>query len=118
MECGGRCVCGIILPRERVSLKIEFLNFVGGLSATFDRAEFPKIFKGWLSYMTWETMAALITIVGSLITLGGVLTKLVNTLTKLDATINYLKNDVDRLREGNHESHRRIYARLDELEHR
>ena len=63
--------------------------------------------------MTWEILAALITIVGSLVALGTVLAKLVRTLTKLDDTLISLKSDVDRLRESNHESHKRIYEKLD-----
>ena len=54
--------------------------------------------------MTWEILAALITIVGS--------------MTKLDDTLIRLKEDVDKLRDGNHESHKRIYEKLDLCEER
>ena len=50
--------------------------------------------------------------------LGGVLAKLVRTLTKLDDTLIRLKEDVDKLRDGNHESHKRIYEKLDLCEER
>lgn len=68
--------------------------------------------------VTWEILAALITIVGSMTALGGVLAKLVRTLTKLDDTLIRLKEDVDKLRDGNHESHKRIYEKLDLCEER
>ena len=68
--------------------------------------------------MTWEILAALITIVGSMTALGSVLAKLVRTLTKLDDTLVRLKDDVDKLRDGNRESHKRIYEKLDVCEER
>ena len=68
--------------------------------------------------MTWEILAALITIVGSLTALGSVLAKLVRTLTKLDQTLKRLKEDVDNLRDCNRESHKRIYEKLDLCEER
>ena len=68
--------------------------------------------------MTWEILAALITIVGSLTALGSVLAKLVRTLTKLDDTLIRLKEDVDILRDCNRESHKRIYEKLDLCEER
>ena len=43
--------------------------------------------------MTWELLAALITIVSCLIALGGVLVKLITTLTKLNVTLDALQND-------------------------
>ncbi len=64
--------------------------------------------------MTWEMIAALISIVGSLIALGKVLAKLIGTLTKLDDTLIALKADFDRLRDGNKEAHRTIFSKLDE----
>ncbi len=68
--------------------------------------------------MTWEILSALIVIVGCLITLGGVLVKLVRTLTRLDDTMRQLRGDLDRQHDENKESHRRIYDRLDDHEHR
>ena len=68
--------------------------------------------------MTWEILSALIVIVGCLITLGGVLVKLVRTLTQLDDTMKHLRCDLDRQHDENKESHRRIYDRLDDHEHR
>ena len=68
--------------------------------------------------MTWEILAALITIVGSLTALGSVLAKLVRTLTKLDDTLIRLKEDVDNLRDCNRESHKRNYEKLDLCEAR
>ena len=68
--------------------------------------------------MTWEIMSALIVIVGCLITLGGVLVKLVRTLTRLDDTMAQLRVDLNRQHDENHESHKRIYDRLDNHEPR
>lgn len=68
--------------------------------------------------MTWEILAALITIISCLIALGGVLVKLVRTLTQLDDTMKQLRADLDRQRDENKESHKRIYDKLDDHEHR
>lgn len=68
--------------------------------------------------MTWEILSALIIIVGCLITLGGVLVKLVRVLTRLDDTMRQLRGDLDRQREDNRESHKRIYTKLEDHEHR
>lgn len=68
--------------------------------------------------MTWEILSALIIIVGCLITLGGVLVKLVRTLTRLDDTIAQLRVDLNRQHDENKESHKRIYDKLDDHEHR
>lgn len=68
--------------------------------------------------MTWEIVAGLITIVGCLIALGGVLVKLISTLTRLDDTMKQLRGDLDRQRDENKESHKRIYDKLDDHEHR
>lgn len=68
--------------------------------------------------MTWEILSALIIIVGCLITLGGVLVKLVRTLTKLDDTMAQLRVDLNRQHDENKESHKRIYDKLDDHEHR
>lgn len=68
--------------------------------------------------MTWEILSSLIIIVGCLITLGGVLVKLVRVLTRLDDTMRQLRGDLDRQREENRESHKRIYDRLDDHESR
>lgn len=68
--------------------------------------------------MTWEILSALIIIVGCLITLGGVLVKLVRTLTRLDDTMAQLRVDLNRQHNENKESHKRIYDKLDDHEHR
>ena len=68
--------------------------------------------------MTWEILSALIIIVGCLITLGGVLGKLVRTLTRLDDTMAQLRVDLNRQHDENKESHKRIYDKLDDHEHR
>lgn len=68
--------------------------------------------------MTWEILAALITIVGSLVALGTVLAKLIRVLTRLDDTVKQLRADLDRQRADNKESHKRIYDKLDDHEHR
>lgn len=68
--------------------------------------------------MTWEILSALIIIVGCLVTLGGVLVKLVRTLTRLDDTIAQLRVDLNRQHDENKESHKRIYDKLDDHEHR
>mgnify|MGYP006919069414 FL=1 len=68
--------------------------------------------------MTWEILSALIVIVGCLITLGGVLVKLVRTLTRLDDTMAQLRVDLNRQHDENKESHKRIYDKLDDHEHR
>ena len=68
--------------------------------------------------MTWEILSALIVIVGCLITLGGVLVKLVRTLTRLDYTMAQLRTDLNRQHDENKESHKRIYDKLDDHEHR
>lgn len=68
--------------------------------------------------MTWEILSALIIIVGCLITLGGVLVKLVWTLTRLDDTMAQLRVDLNRQHDENKESHKRIYDKLDDHEHR
>ena len=68
--------------------------------------------------MTWEILSALIIIVGCLVTLGGVLVKLVRTLTQLDDTMRQLRADLERQHVENRESHKRIYDRLDDHEHR
>ena len=68
--------------------------------------------------MTWEIMSALIVIVGTLISLGTVLAKLIRVLTRLDDTVKQLRADLDRQREENRESHKRIYDRLDDHEKR
>ena len=68
--------------------------------------------------MTWEIMSALIVIVGTLISLGTVLAKLIRVLTRLDDTVKQLRADLDRQREENRESHKRIYDRLDNHESR
>ena len=68
--------------------------------------------------MTWEILSALIIIVGCLITLGGVLVKLVRTLTRLDDTMAQLRVDLNRQHDENKESHKRIYDKLDDYEHR
>ena len=68
--------------------------------------------------MTWEILSALIVIVGTLISLGTVLAKLIRVLTRLDDTVKQLRADLDRQREENRESHKRIYDRLDDHEQR
>lgn len=68
--------------------------------------------------MTWEILSALIVVVGTLISLGTVLTKLIRVLTRLDDTVKQLRADLDRQREDNRESHKRIYDRLDDHESR
>ena len=68
--------------------------------------------------MKWEILSALIIIVGCLITLGGVLVKLVRTLTRLDDTMAQLRVDLNRQHDENKESHKRIYDKLDDHEHR
>lgn len=68
--------------------------------------------------MTWEILSALIVIVGTLISLGTVLAKLIRVLTRLDDTVKQLRADLDRQREENRESHKRIYDRLDDHESR
>lgn len=68
--------------------------------------------------MTWEILSALIIIVGCLITLGGVLVKLVRTLTRLNDTMAQLRVDLNRQHDENKESHKRIYDKLDDHEHR
>ena len=68
--------------------------------------------------MTWEMLSALIVIVGTLVSLGTVLAKLIRVLTRLDDTVKQLLADLDRQREENRESHKRIYDRLDDHESR
>lgn len=68
--------------------------------------------------MTWEMLSALIVIVGTLVSLGAVLAKLIRVLTRLDDTVKQLRADLDRQREENRESHKRIYDRLDDHESR
>ena len=68
--------------------------------------------------MTWEIMSALIVVVGTLVSLGTVLAKLIRVLTRLDDTVKQLRADLDRQREENRESHKRIYDRLDDHESR
>ncbi len=68
--------------------------------------------------MTWEILSALIVVVGTLISLGTVLAKLIRVLTRLDDTVKQLRADLDRQREDNRESHKRIYDRLDDHESR
>lgn len=68
--------------------------------------------------MSWEIMSALIVIVGTLVSLGTVLAKLIRVLTRLDDTVKQLRADLDRQREENRESHKRIYDRLDDHEQR
>lgn len=68
--------------------------------------------------MTWEILSALIVIVGTLVSLGTVLAKLIRVLTRLDDTVKQLRADLDRQREENRESHKRIYDRLDDHESR
>lgn len=68
--------------------------------------------------MTWEILSALIVIVGTLVSLGTVLAKLIRVLTRLDDTVKQLRADLDRQREENRESHKRIYDRLDDHEQR
>lgn len=68
--------------------------------------------------MTWEILSALIVVVGTLISLGTVLAKLIRVLTRLDDTVKQLRADLDRQREDNNESHKRIYDRLDDHESR
>lgn len=68
--------------------------------------------------MTWEILSALIVVVGTLISLGMVLAKLIRVLTRLDDTVKQLRADLDRQREENRESHKRIYDRLDDHESR
>lgn len=68
--------------------------------------------------MTWEILSALIVVVGTLISLGTVLEKLIRVLTRLDDTVKQLRADLDRQREENRESHKRIYDRLDDHESR
>ena len=62
--------------------------------------------------------SALIVVVGTLISLGTVLAKLIRVLTRLDDTVKQLRADLDRQREENRESHKRIYDRLDDHESR
>lgn len=68
--------------------------------------------------MTWEMLSALIVIVGTLVSLGTVLAKLIRVLTQLDDTVKQLRADLDRQREENRESRKRIYDRLDDHESR
>ena len=68
--------------------------------------------------MSWEILAGLITIVGSLIGLGTVLAKLIGVLTRLDDTVKQLRSDLDRQREDNKESHKRLFERIDDHETR
>lgn len=68
--------------------------------------------------MTWEMLSALIVIVGTLVSLGTVLAKLIRVLTRLDDTVKQLRADLNRQREENRESHKRIYDRLDDHESR
>ena len=63
-------------------------------------------------------LSALIVIVGTLVSLGTVLAKLIRVLTRLDDTVKQLRADLDRQREENRESHKRIYDRLDDHESR
>lgn len=68
--------------------------------------------------MTWEILSALIVVVGMLISLGAVLAKLIRVLTRLDDTVKQLRADLDRQHDENKESHKRIYDKLDDHEHR
>lgn len=66
--------------------------------------------------MTWEILAALITIVSCLIALGGVLVKLVVTLTKLNVTLTALQEDLKSHKESAHEKFTRIGKQLTDHE--
>lgn len=68
--------------------------------------------------MTWEIIAALITIVSCLIALGGVLVKLVVTLTKLNVTLTALQEDLKMHKNRAREKFERIGERLDDHEMR
>ena len=68
--------------------------------------------------MTWDILAALITIVGSLIGLGTVLAKLIKTLTKLDITLTQLQRELNEFKTDNKESHSRIWDKLDDHDER
>ena len=63
--------------------------------------------------MTWEILAALITIVGSLVTLGTVLAKLTKTLTKLDITLAQLQKELGEFKADSKETHKEIWHELD-----
>lgn len=68
--------------------------------------------------MTWETLSALIVIVGTLVSLGTVLAKLIGVLTRLDDTVKQLRSELDRQRDDNSESHKRIYDKIEDHEQR
>ncbi len=75
--------------------------------------------------MTWEILAALITVVLALVTLGGVLARFMRTLTKLECAINSIQQTADRFEKNSDKTHAEMYGvleshhqRLDEHETR
>lgn len=75
--------------------------------------------------MTWEILAALITIVGCLVAVGGVFAKLITTLTKLSVSVDNLarsqeaqKVDAEREHEHLNDKINRNRERIDDHETR
>lgn len=68
--------------------------------------------------MTWEIVAALITLVLFLITEGGVIFKLSATLAKLQVSIDTLNNLLNDFKSGNADEHKAFAEKLFELEKR
>lgn len=63
--------------------------------------------------MTWEIIAALISIATVLVTLGCVLARLMRTLTKLECAIDSFSTAIDEMKGRSAKTHERIFAKLD-----
>lgn len=63
--------------------------------------------------MTWEIVAAFITLATALVTLGGVLARLMRTLTKLECAIDNFAGAIEDMKARSAKTHERIFAKLD-----
>ena len=65
--------------------------------------------------MTWETLAALITIALAGISVGKVIYGLSKTLTKLNCSVEILNSSLSALTCENSDEHRELFGAVDEL---
>ena len=67
--------------------------------------------------MTWETLAALITIALAGISIGKVIYELSKTMTKLNCSVELLNSALSALTCENSDEHKELYGAVDELYH-
>ena len=68
--------------------------------------------------MTWEIVVGIIALIGVFSTVATWSSKLSRTLASLETTLNALRDTLEELKENNRESHKDIYHKIDDHEHR